>query len=143
MMAARREKPRRGATGSPPRNPCLDCGACCVVYRSSFYWAEADDATPEGVPARLTVRVDAFRRAMRRRPDGRCAALHGVPGRNVSCAVYDRRPSPCRDFEPAWSGGPAGARCLEARRRLGLDGQGGGKLQRFDIPHVPAKLDRR
>ena len=91
-----------------------------MVYRTSFYWAEADDATRGGVPARLTVRVGAFRRAMRRGPDGRCVALRGVPGRTVFCALYGRRPSVCRDFEPAWSAGSAGARCDEARRRLGL-----------------------
>ena len=109
-----------GRRDEPWRNPCLDCGACCVVYRTSFYWAEADDATRGGVPARLTVRVGAFRRAMRRGPDGRCVALRGVPGRTVFCALYGRRPSVCRDFEPAWSAGSAGARCDEARRRLGL-----------------------
>ncbi len=110
----------RCGNGRPPQNPCLHCGACCTVFRASFYWAEADDATPGGVPAALTVRVGSLRRAMRRGPDGRCAALRGEPGRSVSCAIYDRRPSVCRGFEPHWQAGCEGSRCLEARRRLGL-----------------------
>lgn len=104
----------------PGQNPCLSCGACCVGLRASFYWAEADDAVEGGVPARLTVRVDAFRRAMRQGRKGRCVALRGTPGRTVACRIYDHRPSVCRNFEPAWTEGPAGARCLEARARLEL-----------------------
>lgn len=104
----------------PEQNPCLSCGACCVGLRASFYWAEADDAMEGGVPARLTVRVDAFRRAMRQGRKGRCVALRGTPGRTVACRIYDRRPSVCRNFEPAWTEDPAGARCLEARARLAL-----------------------
>ncbi len=106
--------------GRPPQNPCLRCGACCTVFRASFYWAEADDATRGGVPAALTVRVGALRRAMRRRPDGRCVALRGEPGSRVFCTIYERRPSVCRSFEPHWQAGCEGSRCLEARRRLGL-----------------------
>jgi len=110
----------RRTDGRPPQNPCLRCGACCTVFRASFYWAEADDASHGGVPAALTVRVGALRRAMRRRPDGRCAALRGEPGRSVFCSIYERRPSVCRSFEPHWRAGVEGSRCLEARRRLGL-----------------------
>ena len=25
-------------------NPCMTCGACCIFFRVSFYWSEADDA---------------------------------------------------------------------------------------------------
>jgi len=87
----------------PGQNPCLSCGACCVGLRASFYWAEADDAVDGGVPARLTVRVDAFRRAMRQGRKGRCLALRGTPGRRVACRIYERRPSVCRNFQPAWA----------------------------------------
>jgi len=105
----------------PGQNPCMSCGACCVGLRASFYWAEADDAVKRGVPARLTVRVGTFRRAMRQGRRGRCVALRGTPGRRVACGIYERRPSVCRNFQPAWAEGPAGARCLEARARLGLE----------------------
>ena len=111
---------RQQQEGIPEQNPCLRCGACCVGWRASFYWAEGDDAVEGGVPARLTVRVDIFRRAMRRRRNRRCVALQGTPGRRVACTIYDRRPSVCRNFQPAWAEGSAGARCREARTRLGL-----------------------
>jgi Fe-S-cluster containining protein len=109
----------------PGQNPCLSCGACCIGYRASFYWAECDDATPGGVPARLTVRADAFRRAMRQGRKGRCVALRGTAGRRVACRIYERRPSVCRQYEPAWQPGAAGERCNEARARLGLAPLGG------------------
>ncbi|HTZ40192.1 MAG TPA: YkgJ family cysteine cluster protein [Syntrophales bacterium] len=102
------------------QNPCKLCGACCIGYRASFYWAEADDATKGGVPVRMTIRVGLFRRAMRRDTDGRCIALHGAPGHRVSCTIYTRRPSVCRNFEPAWQGVSGDNRCNESRARLGL-----------------------
>jgi Fe-S-cluster containining protein len=74
---------RQQHEGMPEQNPCLRCGACCVGWRTSFYWAEGDDAVEGGVPARLTVRVDIFRRAMRRRRNRLCVALQGTPGRRV------------------------------------------------------------
>lgn len=102
------------------QNPCLRCGACCIGYRASFYWAEGDDATQGGVPVGMTVRADAFRRAMRRDRQRRCVALRGTAGRRVYCAIYERRPSVCRGFEPAWKKGSVNTRCDEARARLGL-----------------------
>ena len=107
------------------RNPCRLCGACCIGYRASFYWAECDDATPGGVPARMTDRVTLFQRAMRRTRSGRCIALRGTPGRRVRCSIYASRPSVCRQYEPAWQPGPDGQRCNEARARLGLAPLGG------------------
>lgn len=117
-MGTGHEKNLRRPPRETSRNPCMVCGACCTVFRASFYWAEGDDATPGGVPVRLTVRSGPVRRAMRRRPDGRCVALRGVPGRNVSCAIYARRPSTCRTFRPHWAGGPDVERCEAARARL-------------------------
>jgi hypothetical protein len=111
---------RRPEEVMPEQNPCMRCGACCIRYRASFYWAEGDDATEGGVPVRMTVRVDALRRAMRRGRHRRCIALRGTPGRKVYCMIYDRRPSVCRSFAPAWQAGAEGTRCDEARARLGL-----------------------
>ena len=58
-------------------NPCLSCGACCIAFRASFYWAEGDDAVEGSVPVYLTEKVNAFRRAMRKTSshDQRCIAL--------------------------------------------------------------------
>ncbi len=112
-------------------NPCLRCGACCVVFRASFYWAEADDATENGVPVDLTVKLNPFRRAMRKvgRHDERGIALRGAPGRSVYCEIYDRRPSTCRNFEPSWRSGEHQSRCEKARKALRSKRQGG-----YDAP---------
>ncbi|MBN2299445.1 MAG: YkgJ family cysteine cluster protein [Deltaproteobacteria bacterium] len=103
-------------------NPCLSCGACCAYYRASFYWAEADDATPGGVPSHMTEKLNDFRRVMigtnQNKP--RCIALAGEIGNAVFCSIYENRSSVCRDFEPSWSGGRPNERCDNARIAWGL-----------------------
>jgi Fe-S-cluster containining protein len=100
----------------PYANPCLSCGACCASFRVSFYWAEADDAPGGTVPAHLTEALTPHLRAMRgtsaRAPH--CVALNGTVGQRVDCAIYDQRPSPCREVMP---GDPY---CQRARARHGL-----------------------
>ena len=95
---------------------CQRCGACCAAFRVSFYWSETD-AHPEGaVPASLTVPVSPYHVAMRgtERSPVRCAALDGEVGVQVSCRIYDRRSTTCREFDAGDD------RCDEARRRHGL-----------------------
>ena len=95
---------------------CLDCGACCVSFRVSFYWAETT-AHPDGlVPQELTVPITPYRVAMRGtecRPS-RCVALQGEVGQAVSCGIYTERPSTCREFDVD------DPRCNELRARIGL-----------------------
>lgn len=50
----------------------------------------------------------------------RCTALRGEIGREVGCAIYEFRPSPCREFAPFAVLGRADERCTEARRKYGL-----------------------
>jgi hypothetical protein len=104
-------------------NHCLDCGACCINFRVSFYWAEADDVLEGGVPVSKTMKVDNFRRAMRwTSPQARrCIALCGEPGQKVQCTIYDHRPSVCQDFEPSWKTGHNNPMCDKARKVIGLD----------------------
>lgn len=104
-------------------HPCLTCGACCAVFRVSFYWAEGDDATPIGVPIELTEKLDHFHRAMRgtNQKDPRCVALEGIIGTSVFCSIYGRHPSICRDFAPAWIDEQPNERCDQARQRKGLE----------------------
>ena len=100
----------------PGANPCESCGACCAQFRVSFYWSESD-AHPGGrVPASLTVPVTPHLIAMRGTEGAspRCAALEGEVGRTVSCSIYARRPTPCRDFMAG------DERCNSARQSLGL-----------------------
>lgn len=97
-------------------NPCLDCGACCAFFRVSFYWGETSLLQMTGVPETHTEKLDAHRVAMRgtNQKQPRCLCLQGKVGEAVSCAVYEQRPSPCREFD-------AGSeRCLKARMAHGL-----------------------
>jgi Fe-S-cluster containining protein len=94
-------------------NPCLSCGACCMTYRVSFYWADAD---ARGLPPALTEQLGPFHACMAgtNAAAPRCAAVRGEPGGPVTCTVYAQRPQPCREVEPGDD------KCLRARRRHGL-----------------------
>ncbi|MGB1580718.1 MAG: YkgJ family cysteine cluster protein [Nevskiales bacterium] len=104
------------------RHPCLNCGACCAHYRASFYWAEADDATPGGVPVALTAPLTPYLRVMRGtdQPQPRCIALMGEIGRDVYCNIHPQRASVCRDYPPSYEDGKPNPRCDEARAVHGL-----------------------
>ena len=59
---------------------------------------------------------------MRRSPATlRCVALQGELGRAVTCAIYDRRPSPCRALVPAWEDGQPSPQCDKARVAHGME----------------------
>jgi len=103
-------------------HPCKRCGACCAAFRVAFHWAETD-AFPHGsVPQELTAKLDPHRVAMRGTDDTqmRCIALRGGIGAAVACGIYARRPSPCRELQPAWENGRASPQCDRARARHGL-----------------------
>ena len=51
---------------------------------------------------------------------GRTLALEGEIGQCVRCAIYERRPGPCRDFAPYAPLGIGDDACDRARRRHGL-----------------------
>lgn len=92
---------------------CLACGACCMSFRVSFYWAEAE---VRGLPPALTEQLGPFHACMAgtnaARP--RCAALQGTAGGPVACSVYAQRPAPCREVQPG------DEKCERARSRHGL-----------------------
>jgi Fe-S-cluster containining protein len=98
---------------SDTSNPCLSCGACCMSYRVSFYWAEAE---ARGLPAGLTEQVNAFYSCMAgtNASQPRCAALQGPPGGPVACTVYEQRPDTCREVQVGDD------KCTRARARHGL-----------------------
>jgi hypothetical protein len=91
---------------------CRTCGACCreayhsvtVSMRDPVVWQEPDLIVRHG--ARFEIR----------REGPRCAALQVVQanGNNYTCAIYENRPRPCREFAAG------GRHCLDARRRVGL-----------------------
>jgi Fe-S-cluster containining protein len=109
-------------------NPCLTCGACCVFFRVSFYWGEADPAMGGAVPAELTEDLTGFRRCMMgtNRAKPFCIALLGSVGEAVRCSIYPDRPSPCRKTGVQWAAGSLEIeteelqRCDRARSAWGL-----------------------
>lgn len=101
---------------------CTFCGACCATYRVSFPSSELDESPGGVVPAGLIDRIGKRRVSMRgtsgRTP--RCIALQGIVGKQVSCAIYDCRPSPCRAYSPEANAGHGDMCCADARRLHGL-----------------------
>jgi hypothetical protein len=81
-----------------------------------------DDIPGGWVPAGLVERVTPVMACMRgtERQPPRCVALRGEVGGAVSCAIYEFRPSACRDFAPLAAVGSGDDACDTARRRHGL-----------------------
>jgi Fe-S-cluster containining protein len=103
-------------------NPCLSCGVCCAHFRVSFYWAETDPFLGGVVPVELTEDINDRFKCMRgtncKQP--RCVALQGEVGTQVSCAIYENRPTTCRDF-PLWmEDGQINPECQRIRVLHGL-----------------------
>ena len=103
-------------------NPCITCGACCAYFRASFYWAEAEPATGGTVPPETTEKLNDFFVVMKGtdQKNPRCIALEGTIGECVSCAIYEKRASVCREFEFSWQNGKPHERCDKARIAWGL-----------------------
>lgn len=98
---------------------CQTCGACCASLRVDFHPAELAGgafAWGDGVPAEMTVPLTPAMVRMKGTDESppRCIALSGEVGRAVGCTIYDRRPSPCREFDIEH------AACNRARQRCGL-----------------------
>ena len=103
-------------------NQCLRCGACCAYFRASFYWAEADEFTPGGVPIECTDKLNDFLLVMKgtNQPNPRCICLSGEIGRQVFCRIYEQRAPVCRGFDASWINGERNLRCDQARLAWGL-----------------------
>ncbi|MBP9932038.1 MAG: YkgJ family cysteine cluster protein [Rhodoferax sp.] len=101
---------------------CQRCGACCASFRVSFHVEEVDDQPGGRVPAGLVELLSGQLVCMRgtAAAPSRCVALRGRIGDAVSCAIYEFRPSACRDFAPLAAVGSGDEACNEARRRHGL-----------------------
>lgn len=103
-------------------NPCLACGLCCVHFRVSFYWGEADDAPCGYVPQALTEPLTPHLRCMKgtNQVPRRCVALAGKVGEEVGCTIYAQRPGPCREFPSHFADGTPNPKCDELRASIGL-----------------------
>lgn len=94
---------------------CLACGACCASFRVDFSRDELDEhggRVPGGLADELNGALYRMRGTDHVQP--RCAALTGRIGAQAACAIYEWRPSPCREFAEG------SAACDRARARHGL-----------------------
>jgi len=114
MMTAKKSLP--GRKQAEDQNACTRCGACCAAFRVDFHVSEAATLSEWIVP--VTKRLVRMRGTDAAPP--RCAALIGEIGTAVRCAVYEHRPSPCREFAPLAPLGIGDEACARARRRHGL-----------------------
>jgi Fe-S-cluster containining protein len=111
------------ANDASESNPCLNCGACCAHFRVSFYCGEIAGESGGTVPPELVTQVGPLRGCMKGTEQGgqRCVALRGELGQpGIHCAIYEHRPSPCREF-PTWmEDGAPNPDCQRLRQAIGL-----------------------
>lgn len=104
------------------KNYCITCGACCGFFPVRTELSEIDDRPGGTVPLHMTTSVGTIGRIMKgtERRLKRCVALKGNIGYTVSCLIYDRRPSSCRNFLAAWETDAHNPLCDRARAVYGL-----------------------
>lgn len=107
----------------PNKNYCLDCGACCNFFKV-YFPKEESSALGGQVPADFVEKYDRKNINMigrqKFRGGVRCKALEGEIGKQVSCSIYENRPSVCRAFEVISPEGVQNPRCAKARKDFGL-----------------------
>jgi|SaaInlV_150m_DNA_3_1039698.scaffolds.fasta_scaffold75145_1 uncharacterized protein len=98
---------------------CQTCGACCVANRpDNTKWVSLNPEEVDTIPSRMTRKTHRIHDdwAMELDGNGRCTALRGDLGVSCSCAIYDRRPEVCWNFERGSKD------CRDLRRRhLGIE----------------------
>lgn len=99
-------------------NPCYGCGACCRYFRVSFYHGELDTQPGGTVPGQYAIQITPFLACMKgtEMGKGRCVAFRD-DGR---CAIYERRPSTCREFPALLEDGSPNPECQRLRALLGI-----------------------
>lgn len=108
---------------NPAANPCLDCGACCSHFRVSFYCGELAGENGGHVPVELVTQMSPLRACMKgtEMGGGRCISLRGELGKpGIHCAIYEDRPTPCREFDIWLPDGTPNPDCQRLRQALGL-----------------------
>lgn len=101
------------------KNPCSNCGVCCSYFRVSFYFGEIDNHHLGHVPKELTSKINDFYACMKGTEKGRgkCIALSGSSkDGDISCSIYNNRPTPCREFPVFNPDGSMNSKCLELRK---------------------------
>lgn len=109
-----------GTIGANP-HPCQKCGACCAQFQVTFDSQETD-LEQFNVPKTMVVPLSPEKMALKFQNQNcrRCLALKGTIGHNVGCAIYENRPSPCRNFKASFENGIHQPRCDAARMKMGF-----------------------
>lgn len=102
----------------PAHSPCTDCGACCRHFRVSFYQGELDSFPGGFVPTELTTSLTPTMVCMQgtEKGGGRCIALQP----DNRCAIYSKRPTPCREFPVYMDDGSLNPKCIQLRMAQGI-----------------------
>lgn len=106
----------------------------------SFYWAElvaGGGTVPDADAQQVSPHRVAMRGTLSEPP--RCVGLEGAIGASVGCAIYQARPSPCREFEASYENGERNVRCDEARLRYGLPPLSPGDWGAEGVPRRPGR----
>jgi Fe-S-cluster containining protein len=106
-------------------SPCEQCGACCSFFLVSVLADEINDIEGGFVPLAMTGCTSTNEHYMMGTETNtpRCCALQGFVGAEVSCSIYENRPSGCRKFLRAWANGQDATGnflCDKARAAFGL-----------------------
>lgn len=104
------------------QSACHKCGACCAYFIVAFPTDEIDMGMGGVVPCAMTLPLDGVRSCMKgtNGKNHRCVALEGSVGHSVKCAIYEKRPSTCRNFDRAWEFDKGNELCDKARLAYGL-----------------------
>jgi len=96
------------------RLDCTTCGACCVGLQVTLSPADEARLSADEVLSLTEVDAEGRVRSMKQvTPEGDCIALRRQ-GERFVCAIYERRPDACREFEES------SRRCLQLREVRGL-----------------------
>lgn len=106
----------------PINNPCFECGQCCQHFRVSFYHGEIASHDHGYVPPELTTPITPHLACMKgtEKGGGKCIALAYSKDGGYRCSIYEKRPSPCREFNIRNEDGQLNPDCLKLRRAIGL-----------------------
>ncbi|KAJ8135280.1 hypothetical protein OY671_011507, partial [Metschnikowia pulcherrima] len=107
---------------NPATNPCSDCGACCSHFRVSFYIGESAGENGGQVPSDLVTQMSPSRACMKgtEMGGGRCVSSRGESGQpGIHCAIYENRPTPCREFDIWMPDGSPNPDCQRSRSASG------------------------
>ncbi len=124
-------------------HPCQRCGACCAAFRVSFWRSELSSGGSWQVPLEAVEdsggSLVSLKGTTQHNPG--CDSLKGRVGDQVTCQIYENRPSPCRNFKASYEEGYREERCDLARSKHGLRPLTKQDWKVFRSPSRPVSLE--